>query len=300
MALSPFGTRERAAPRPSPAATQGPLEKFGVLQPQEVILGLFGEYVNGVERAWSGGLVQLLGDLGFSSAASRVALNRVIARGLLAPVKEGRFVFYAITPRLKLVHEEGRKQTFSPIADVKWTGEWTMVWYTIPEQHRVQRARLGRWLNLRGFGALQDSTWIAPGNHQQEIVALAERLKLRDHVVVFSGRLAEESDVRQIVARGWNVKDLRSMYDIFVKEFAPYLKPGKISGISSRDSFIVRTRLIEMFRTTVSQDPQLSDEVLGVKWKRREAIELFQALQSTLQPSATDYFRGHAITGQLG
>ena len=165
MALSPFGTKARVASRPIPTATQGPLEKFGVLQPQEVILGLFGEYVSGDERAWSGGLVQLLGDLGFSSAASRVALNRVIARGLLAPVKEGRFVFYVITPRLRLVHEEGRKQTFSPVADVAWTGEWTMVWYTIPEQHRVQRARLGRWLNLRGFGALQDSTWIAPGNH---------------------------------------------------------------------------------------------------------------------------------------
>jgi phenylacetic acid degradation operon negative regulatory protein len=299
MALSPFGTKARVASRPIPTATQGPLEKFGVLQPQEVILGLFGEYVSGDERAWSGGLVQLLGDLGFSSAASRVALNRVIARGLLAPVKEGRFVFYVITPRLRLVHEEGRKQTFSPVADVAWTGEWTMVWYTIPEQHRVQRARLGRWLNLRGFGALQDSTWIAPGNHQREIVELSERLKLRDHVVVFGGTLAEDSDVRQIVARGWNVKDLKAMYEIFVKEFSPYLKPGKSSAITPRDSFIVRTRLIEMFRTTVSQDPQLSDDVLAVKWRRREAIELFQTLQLALQPAATEYFRGHAITGQF-
>ena len=117
--------------------------------------------------------------------------------------------------------------------------------------------------------------------------------------MVFGGTLAEDSDVRQIVARGWNVKDLKAMYEIFVKEFSPYLKPGKSSAITPRDSFIVRTRLIEMFRTTVSQDPQLSDDVLAVKWRRREAIELFQTLQLALQPAATEYFRGHAITGQF-
>jgi phenylacetic acid degradation operon negative regulatory protein len=298
MGLSPAGIKTRVRASSKRSSERNMLDKFGVLQPQEVILGLLGEYVVGEERVWSGGLVQLLGDLGFSHAASRVALNRVIARGLLAPVKEGRFVFYVITPRLKLVHQEGRKQTFSPIADVNWSGDWTLVWYAIPEQHRLQRARLGRWLNLRGFGALQDGTWITPGDRRKDVIELAERLEVGKHIVVFSGTVATPSDITQIVSRGWKVNELKLMYDIFVKKFSPYLKKVKSGALHSREAFVARTRLIEMFRTTTSQDPQLSDDVLNVKWRRREAIQIFQDLQQALYLPATNYFRSNALSGQ--
>jgi phenylacetic acid degradation operon negative regulatory protein len=298
MGLSPAGIKTRVRASSRRLSERSILDKFGVLQPQEVILGLLGEYVVGEERVWSGGLVQLLGDLGFSHAASRVALNRVITRGLLAPVKEGRFVFYVITPRLKLVHKEGRKQTFSPSADINWSGDWTLVWYAIPEKHRLQRARLGRWLNLRGFGALQDGTWITPGDRRKDVLELAERLEVSKHIVVFSGTLATPSDVTQIVSRGWKVNELKQMYDIFVKKFSPYLKKVKSGALHSREAFVARTRLIEMFRTTTSQDPQLSDDVLNVEWRRREAIRIFQDLQQALYLPATTYFRSSALSGQ--
>jgi phenylacetic acid degradation operon negative regulatory protein len=299
MALSPFGARARADVTTEPVNEASILERFGVLQPQEVILGLFGEYVYERERAWSGGMVNVLGDLGFSSASSRVALSRVIGRGLLAPVKEGRFVFYVVTPHLKFVLQEGRRQTFLPVADIIWSGNWTVVWYTIPEEHRAQRARLGRWLNLRGFGALQDSTWIAPGNHQREVIELADRLKLRDHVVVFAGATTKPSDIKQIVSKGWKVNDLKTMYDIFVKEFAPNLDPKRIKKLDPREALVTRTRLIEMFRTTTSQDPQLPEDVIGVEWRRKEAIEIFQFVQEILRAPATEYFRSHVVTGLL-
>ena len=67
------------------AAPRNALKKLRVLQPQEVILGLFGEYVKPGEKVWSGGLVRLLEDLNFSPAASRIALSRVVARRLLIP-----------------------------------------------------------------------------------------------------------------------------------------------------------------------------------------------------------------------
>ena len=149
-ALSPFGSKadRKTVARVVPAS-QGPAKKFGNLQPQEVILGLFGEYVGLDELAWSGGLVQLLGDLGFSGGASRVALNRVIRRGLLAPVRRARFVFYRITPRLKLVHDEGRRQTFSAAIDPPWSAHWTLTWYAVPEERRLQQASDAFFLMLR-------------------------------------------------------------------------------------------------------------------------------------------------------
>jgi phenylacetic acid degradation operon negative regulatory protein len=298
-ALSPFASKNdgklvrRAIP-----VSHGPAEKFGTLQPQEVILGLFGEYVGLDELAWSGGLVQLLGDLGFSGGASRVALNRVIRRGLLAPVKQARFVFYRITPRLKLVHDEGRRQTFSAVADPPWSDEWTLTWYAVPEEHRLQRARLGRWLNLRGFGALQDGTWISTGNCQKEVRDLADRLGISKHVIIFVGRFeGKRVNLNMLLDHAWHIGDLKRMYDRFAKTFGPYIKKQSLSSLTERECFIIRTRLIEMFRHITTQDPQIPDEILGIDWRRREAIGIFQELHLALQEKATAYFRSHAVTG---
>lgn len=298
MATTPFGLDMGRKARVRKSSTrQDRLDKFGILQPQEVILQLFGEYVSGNDRAWSGGLVQLLGDLGFSSAASRVALNRVIARGLLAPSKEGRFVFYTITPRLKFVHDEGRRQTYSPVSSPDWTGTWTLVCYAVPEEHRPQRARLGRWLGMRGFGSLQEGIWIGAGDNEADVRRLTTRLGFAKHSLVFVGHLGEESDVRSAVERGWNIDELKKMYDIYVSEFAAYRKAGKRASLQPRDAFVLRTRVIEMFRQTTIKDPRMPDSILKVKWKRKEAIETFRELQDALCPQASSYFRELAVTG---
>jgi phenylacetic acid degradation operon negative regulatory protein len=296
--LSPFAAKTdgKIARRPTPAG-KSPAEKLGSIRPQEVILGMFGEYVGLNEVAWSGGLVQLLGDLGFSSGASRVALNRVIRRGLLAPVKRTRFVFYKITPRLKLVHDEGRRQTFSASATLRWSGEWTLTWYAVPEQHRLERARLGRWLNLRGFGALQDGTWIATGNCEREVRDLSSRLGISKHVIVFVGRFEDEASLKMLVDHAWHTDDLCRIYGKFVKAFGPYVKGTALNNLADREAFIVRTRLIEMFRSTTTQDPRIPDKILGVKWDRREAIDIFRQLHVALRPKAAAYFRSHTVTG---
>lgn len=286
------GTVEPAGLSPS----HGRLDKFGVLQPQDVILGLFDEYVGLDERAWSGGLVQLLGDLGFSDASSRIALNRVIARGLLAPAKQGRFVFYTITPRLDVMHGEWRRQTSLQVSHLKWTGQWTIVWYSIPEELRLQRGQFGRGLDLRGFGAIQDGTWIAPGDQSPDVTVLAQRLGLQDHLVTFVGALAKDVDVRATVDRAWQIPHLKKMYDVFVTEFGPLADQRRIAELSPAESFVIRTRLIEMFRQTTMYDPRIPDEVLGLKWKRRDAVQLFQVLRTGLKAAASSYFRSVAVS----
>ena len=267
--------------------------RLGVLQPQEVILGLFGEYVKPREKVWSGGLVQLLNDLNFSPAASRIALNRVVARKLLDPSRNGKFVFYTISPRLEHVHEEGRRQTFSISANALWDGKWTVVWYSIPEAHRFERGRLARWLSFRGFGSLQDGTWIAPGDRERDVASLAQELGLEAYVITFISRLGSSRTPRSIVEQVWNLEELRAAYDVLVREFSDYTKKG--AKLKPRDAFIARTRAIEMFRETVSQDPRLPDSVLLMRWKRAEAIKLFDDLQRSLATAAENYFRERAM-----
>ena len=301
MALSPFTSKQKLTAKATPTIpipSQGPAQKFGMLQPQEVVLGLFGEYVSSGEQVWSGGLVELLGDLGFSAASSRIALNRILVRGLLSAAKVGRFVFYRGTPRLAIVQDEGRRQTFQPTAEVEWDGQFTLVWYSIPGDQRPQRARLGRWLNFRGFGALQDGTWIAAGDCERDLLPLISRLELEQHVVIFVGKLVEATNIPSLVRRAWHVDDLAKMYRAFVDEFSSCRGNRGRKVNEPRNAFILRTRLIEMFRQTTVQDPHLPDSVARVVWKRREAVELFQELQQSLREPAQSYFRQRAINGE--
>jgi phenylacetic acid degradation operon negative regulatory protein len=271
------------------------LEKLRVLQPQEVILGLFGEYVKPREKVWSGGLVNLLQDLNFSPAAARVALSRVVARRLFTRSKYGKFVYYTISPRLELVHREGRQQTFSIVADPKWHGNWTVVWYSIPERMRFKRARLSRWLSFRGFASLQDGTWITPGDRELDVASLSRALGLDNHIITFVARLGKSRTPASLVRQIWNLDALQLAYDALAREFAPYARKSSQNRISDRDAFIVRTRAIEMFRRTTSQDPRLPDSLLGMRWKRRDVIGSFNLLYHKLAPAAERYFRLRAL-----
>jgi phenylacetic acid degradation operon negative regulatory protein len=275
--------------------SSGPVERFGNLQPQEVILGLLGEYVDKGERVWSGGLVSLLGDLHFSGPASRIALNRVVARNLLEPSREGRFISYAITPHLAAVHEEGRRQLFSRATDAAWQGEWTLVRYSIPEDLRAERGRLSRWLNFRGFGSLQDGIWIAAGDRQDDVLPLIKQLSLDEHVMTFVGKIASDNAVQHVAGQAWNLNALVKMYELFMGTFSKYSTRGALAKWGPREYFVLRTRLIEMFRQTAVHDPHLPDKILKVKWKRRESIELFYKLQAELYEGAREYFREKAI-----
>jgi phenylacetic acid degradation operon negative regulatory protein len=262
-----------------------------VLQPQELIITLFGEYVDPPAAVWSGGLVSLLGDLGFSTAASRIALGRIVARGLLERTKQGRRVYYAVTPRLSQVLREGHRQTFwFRYPAEPWEGRWTIVWYAIPDEHRLARRRFSRRLNFLGFGPLQDGTWIAPHDREAEVTAIVDQLDIAPHVLVFVGRPSASLELSQICARAWDLEQLRLRYAAFVKEFAPYRRRRAIAKLSDRDAFIARTRALETFRQLAPQEPKLPDSALRQRWKRQGAIECFDDVERVLHPGASRYF----------
>ena len=83
-------------------------------QPQDLVMTFLGAYLVPHDRlVWSGGLVTLLGDFGFSTGASRVALARMVRRGGLERLRSGRLVSYRPTPRTVALLEEGDRRIFS-------------------------------------------------------------------------------------------------------------------------------------------------------------------------------------------
>lgn len=260
-------------------------------QPQELVLTLFGAYVEPRNRAvWSGGLVTLLGEFGISPGAARVALTRLAARDMLGRAKAGRLVHYSITPRTAAILAEGDARIFS-LGRARDNGDvWTVLWHTIPEDRRLDRARLTRRLRFLGFGAIQDGAWLAPRDHEKELAGLLAELRLLDHASVFVGRPSAALDPHRLVARAWNLDGLAARYGEFVTQFGEFDDPGARSRLSDRQALQVHTQLVHTFRQFPSLDPELPTDLVSPPPSRQRAIALFHEIYAALAPSARQYF----------
>ncbi len=257
------------------------------LQPQDLVITMLGTYVRPFARAvWSGGLVSLLGEFGFSDGAARAALTRLVRRELIARVRSGRLVHYRLTPRCErlLIEGDGRIFTLGRLpADV---GPWTVVWHQIPEEHRIERTRLGRRLRFLGFGSVQDSVWLSPHDHSGEVAELLGELGVADSAVVFVASLRTGPGRAAMVTRAWDLSGLEERYGAFCSGFESYLS----ASLGDRDAFLVRTRLMHAFRAFAQLDPELPDELAPLSHSRARAVEIFDALYDGLAAASQRHF----------
>jgi phenylacetic acid degradation operon negative regulatory protein len=259
-------------------------------RPQSLVITLLGAYVYPEDRpVWSGGLVRLLGELGFSAGAARVALARLTRRDLLGRERDGRLVHYRLTPRAVALLDEGDRRIFSLGRDERVADEWTMLWHAIPDERRLERGRLARRLRFLGFGSVQDGVWISPHDREREVAGLLEGLGLVGHAAVLLGRPASRTDFEAFVARAWDVEDLTKRYRAFVTAFERHA-PAERNGLGDRQAFLVRTRLVHAFRQFPFLDPGLPDELLPTDGYRERAVGLFDALYGSLAEAAQRHF----------
>ena len=262
-------------------------------RPQSLVVTLLGAYVYPDDRlVWSGGLVRLLGELGFSAGAARVALARLTRRDLLARVRTGRLVHYRPTSRTTALLAEGERRIFSLGRDSRPAGEWTILSHAIPDERRLERGRLARRLRFLGFGSLQDGVWISPHDRAEEVASLLEELRLVGHAAVVLGRPAGLTDLETLVARAWDVEGLAKRYRAFELAFGQH---AARNGVADREAFLVRTRLVHAFRQFPSLDPGLPDQLVPTGGHRARAVALFHDLYAALAEPARRHFVGATV-----
>lgn len=260
------------------------------MQPQDLVITLLGTYVRPAGRpVWSGGLVELLSEFGFSEGAARVALTRLVRRGLLSRERTGRLVHYCVTERCERVLAEGDGRIFGlgharPAAD-----GWTILWHQLPESRRLEHSRLARRLRFLGFGSVQDSVWISPHDHVEEVTRLLDDLGVASLVTVFVA--APAAGVEALVGRAWDLSGLSGRYEAFCGEFARYVRPGGgVTRMSDLGAFVVRTRAMHLFRGFPSLDPELPEDLAPLGPARGRAVEIFEALFEGLREPAQRHF----------
>ncbi|HEY1508528.1 MAG TPA: PaaX family transcriptional regulator C-terminal domain-containing protein [Solirubrobacteraceae bacterium] len=274
----------------------GPLAAGEPFQPQDLVVTLLGTYVRPYSSTvWSGGLVVLLAEFGFSHGAARVALTRLVRRGLITRVRSGRLVHYRITPRCERVLLEGDGRIFS-LGDPHDDGRtWTLLWHQIPEDRRLQRSRLARRLRFLGFGSVQDSVWVSPHDHFLEVVELLEELEVDEFATLFRAPVDAAAGLGPFVSRAWNMSGLAERYDGFCSEFGAFIRRGRVQRLGDLEAFIVRTRLVHLFREFPVMDPELPEELAPLGRARARAVEIFHALYEGLAEPSQRHFE--AVVG---
>jgi phenylacetic acid degradation operon negative regulatory protein len=254
--------------------------------PQDLVLTLLGAHHVPRERGavWSGGLVRLLEEFGFTEGAARVALNRLVGRELLARTRDGRHVHYVLTQRTVAVLAEGDRRIFTLGERPRGETTWTVLWHSIPDDRRLARTRLVSRLRFLGFGSVQDGTWLAPHDHERELAALLAELDIAGHAGVLLGRPATALDFGAFVTRVWDLAELDERYREFVDQFS-----GR-EVTDDRAALLLRTRLVHTFREFPFLDPELPEDLVPAPKHRAEALRLFHYLYPALAPAAQRHF----------
>jgi phenylacetic acid degradation operon negative regulatory protein len=232
------------------------------------------------------GLVDRLDDVGYAAGATRVALSRLCADGSLERRRDGRQTSYRLSPgsAAMLVSVAGRVERFG--RNVTWSGDWTIVLASVPDDLRSTRRKLKNGLGYLGFGRLREAAWIAARECESEVKDLLERLDLRDTVDVFVGRPSALADVDAILRRCWDLASLTSRYAAFAAKFGPV----DVAGLDTADTVRWWLRLTHDYRDLVHHDPELPPEFLPTEARelRAEVVDLYATLHGRLQGPASE------------
>ncbi|MEU0061128.1 PaaX family transcriptional regulator C-terminal domain-containing protein [Streptomyces sp. NPDC006334] len=241
-------------------------------RPQSLMLTFFGNHVldEGQLCVYSGSIIDVLGRVGVGEQAVRSTLTRMVNRGLLCRQREGRRMYFGLTPQAVRVLEDGRVRIWQQGAvNDDWDGSWTLLGFSLPDSWKRQRHDLRSRLAWSGFGALYSGLWIAPGD--VDVSAVVAELGLTDHVKIFHARADTATDIELMVRDTWDLESIAARYVTFDKRWTAHLGAG-----SGDDPIATRLRLVSEWLGTIRTDPRLPVAHLPRAWPAGPAQETFR------------------------
>lgn len=276
--------------QPAPGASVGRRRS-----PVHQILTLFGDYWLRVDEPLpTGAILSALADLGVKGPAARAALVRLTERGLLEPTKSGRRTSHALTAQGDaIILDEARWLRGFGRDDPEWDGEWSAIFFSIPETERplrhAARTRL-RWL---GYAPLYDGVWISPFDTADEARAALAELGVFDASSLRGPLRIASGDAP---TRAWDLGPVRDAYDELLAQLASDsaadLEEATTSDAAAR-AFARRMSLMLTWQAFRQGDPGHPLALLPDGWPRPAARAAFVAAYDALGPAAEDRMRAH-------
>lgn len=232
-------------------------------------------------------LVTLGEQLGISSATMRVTVARMREEGWLDVRREGRESIYSLTRKTLRLLDEGRQRIFRGDPP-PWSGEWSMVIYTVPESDRPTREQLRRDLAWLGFGPLAAATWVSPHPLLDQVADVAAALP-NARLELVTMRAADIASDRSIAARCWDLDGLNAEYATFIRNLR-LAWPAYRLPMAGSEAFAARIKLINDYRHFPYRDPGLPPELQPPGWLGEQARKLFLQAHELLVPTGQKYY----------
>jgi phenylacetic acid degradation operon negative regulatory protein len=239
---------------------------------------------------WIGSLIRALAALGFSPGAVRALVSRMKRKGYLQSRRQGRYSFYWLADLGLKEVRWGGDRTFAP-PDAEWDRRWTVVTYSVPEEHRERRDGLRRSLNWLGFGALAPGTWTSPRPLPPEAERKWRELNVWDYLEVFRAEHLGPSDPCSLVTYAWpQLPVLADCYRAYIAKYELVLRRFKTGILDDEECFAAHLRSLVEFVAITLEDPALPPSLLPEGWPRPVAQLLFKELQQALAKPAERFF----------
>lgn len=254
-----------------------------------LVVDLLGDFTRVGGRAlWLKSLVSYGEDLGIPGPTMRVTLARLRERGWFEVTREGRESLYRISSAGLRAIREGALRFRGAEAE-PWSGEWSMVIYTVPESDRQVRDELRKQLVWHGFGSLAPATWIRARSGNDDIFTATASLSTAKLTVMTTRTDGIAAD-RALVERCWDLHDLGAAYDAYVRELRMSMPEMHEAALEATSALVARVNLVHTFRRLVWRDPQIPVELQPPGWQGAEARRLFEQAHGVLAERAAEYY----------
>ncbi|MBS0580424.1 MAG: phenylacetic acid degradation operon negative regulatory protein PaaX [Proteobacteria bacterium] len=268
------------APATPPAPVAALLRHFLAQRPLRagsLLITLFGDCIAPRGGAVTlGSLIRLARPFGVTERLVRTSVARLAREDWLTARREGRRAEYRLSAGGAARFEEATARIYGPVPG-SWDGRWTLLLFP----HAVPGARLRAALHWGGFGPLQRGLFAHPSMNADQARRFLDRLDPAPGAVLVLTATAATPVAGQLLAHGWNLRELGAAYGRFVKRFAA-VEAVVADGLPAEAAFIVRTLLIHEYRKVHLQDPLLPPALLPAGWIGTQAYELCARLYGRL------------------
>jgi phenylacetic acid degradation operon negative regulatory protein len=255
---------------------------------RSIVIDLFGDYLryNGGEVRLQA-LARMLECFDVGESTVRVVMARLRRENWLDSRRQGRETIYALNDLSWHVLDEGRARIFDRTSE-PWSGEWSMVIYSVPEKERAVRESIRRDLAWLGFGPLATSTWISPHRrlHEAEEAIGGKPLVKLELLVCRSGDLGRD---RQMAASCWDLHQLNMDYTRLIADLRQKTSKYSRADLTPQRALVERVLLTHEYRKFPFRDPDLPAELLPAGWKGRRAHEIFLETREQLREKAEQF-----------
>jgi phenylacetic acid degradation operon negative regulatory protein len=258
-------------------------------QPRDLIVDVYGAYLRGL-GGWISiaDTIRLLADLGVDEQSVRASISRLKRRGRVVREVRRNVVGYALSDLGRQRLEEADRRIYRAYQPADLADGWVVVMFSVPERERANRYLIRSRLQWLGFGMQGTGAWIAPRRLAEDAEQMLERLGLTAYADVFVAHHRGFGELRDLVARAWDLDELRGLYSEFLAAQAPVRDRWRDAGdgLPDRDAFVDFTTALSQWRKFPFLDPGLPVELLPPDWEGRTAAALFAELSGLTEKRA--------------